>query len=189
MIFPGQKKGEYIEFVFRKHWIVHVRAILHFMVIGVNPTLLLFFVLSKFDAISDKYYPLLIMFVCTYIAFAMQYSLIKWLNDDLDFLIITNERVIDITQIDFLSRDTSECTLDQIQDVIGEVIGIIGTLFNCGTVHIHTANDNAIFDLDVLSDPLRAASMILSFVKKGKAYRDYKKHSMGFKERILSLFK
>ena len=188
MIFPGQKKGEYVEFIFRKHWIVHIRAFLLFWVIGITPATAFIFTVAHLTASKGEYFSLAIIFTLSYLSTALQYALIKWLNDDLDFLVVTNERVIDITQINFLNRDVSECTLDQIQDVQGEINGFLGTMLEYGTIQVHTANDTAIFDIDTVAQPLRSASMILEFVKKGKAYHDYRGHAKSFKEKIFSLF-
>lgn len=188
--FPGQRPQERVEYVFRRHWIIHLIALARFFFVGVLPTMGIFY-LASYLAKSD-FYPLLIAFALLLLVFAIQYSLVAWINDDLDFLVVTNERVIDITQISLLERENAEADLRQIQDVSGKTKGILGTVLNYGDVFVRTANDISVFDLHTVAHPAETASQILDYVKKGeveKIQHYYKREGKTLKEKINRVIK
>lgn len=60
-------------------------------------------------------------------------------NYFLDQWIVTNERIIDINQIDFWNREISSLFLSRIQNVETEIDGFFHTLFGFGTVSVESA--------------------------------------------------
>lgn len=55
---------------------------------------------------------------------------IIWSNSELDFLIITNKKIIALKQISFLNREQIEIDFNKIQEIKSRVAGILPTLFN-----------------------------------------------------------
>ncbi len=188
--FPGQRNGEKVEMILRKHWIIHVYALLRFLFIGIAPALIMVFLISRFMHSGNGFFDLSLAFLFAFLSFTLLYSLICWLNDDLDIVVVTNERVIDITQVTLLDRDTSEASLRQIQDVKGQIKGILGTILTFGTISVRTANDISVFELDHVHRPILNSSKIMSYIKTGayiKVRKDesYKKHLQSSRKRIL----
>ena len=65
---------------------------------------------------------------------------ISWSDHWLDAWIITTERVIDIEQHGFFTREVSSFPLEKIQDVTYTISGIIPTWLHFGNVRIQTAS-------------------------------------------------
>jgi hypothetical protein len=161
--FPGQKKSEEIIFILRKCWLSKFFAIIRFSFIGLLPIgLLIWAFVAYFEEVNN----VMVFLLVAWLVFAIQYSFISWTNDELDLIIVTNERVIDITQVDFLNYNIQEAPINQIQDVKGEVRGFWGTIFHVGTIAISTANQRANLEIDMIRDPMLSARRILDSVKK-----------------------
>lgn len=165
--FPGQKKGEEVYFVLKKHWIVHVVAIIRLLILSIAPFLIYYLVVNRF-LFEVFFYNSFLAMGFVYLALSVQYSFVKWFNDVLDFILITNQRLVDITQITLFHRNTSEARLEHIQDASGEIKGFFGTIFDYGNLHIRTANDASVFDLDYVPAPTDQASRIIDFIREGK---------------------
>lgn len=169
--FPGQKNNEKIRFVLRKNWLVDFAATIKLLIIGILPPILAISLSMIFisDHSSSLFYAI-ISLALFYFAFAIQYTHISWMNDELDLIVVTNERIIDITEVNFLAHNTVEAPLNQIQDVRGEINGFMGTLFRYGTIKIYTANHTAILELDSVTEPMLAARRILDHIH-GRRHR------------------
>jgi len=200
--FPGKKRNEVVKFVFRKHWIIHLWALLRFFFIGFSPIILfLMLTLKFFKDFSDKNFLFIIVFLIFLLIFALQYAYITWINDELDIIIITNERIVDITQVTFLNRNIAEAPLVQIQDVKGIVKGLLGTVLHFGTIRITTANQKTTLDIDTVPNPIEISRDILSYVQatvRGKkiknlnrpsnlTLKDFEKASLKTKQKIKQL--
>lgn len=91
-------------------------------------------------------------------------------NYFLDQWIITNERVIDINQKSFWSREVSSLFLDRVQDVETDITGFFHTLFGFGTVTIESAGPQVgVVRMTGLSHPTTVRDLVLSEV--GKLHR------------------
>ena len=66
---------------------------------------------------------------------------IKWTDYYLDVFILTDRRVIYITQKGLFSRRIATSRLDRVQDVSAEVTGMMPTFLNYGDVHVQTAGE------------------------------------------------
>ena len=80
----------------------------------------------------------------------------------MDEWIITNERIIDINQRDFWSRDVSSVLLVRVQDVESDVSGLFHTLFGFGRVTVESAGADATKTcMKGLSNPRRVRDLIM----------------------------
>ena len=164
--FPGQRKNEQIRFVLRKNWVIHFFALARTLFFAVLPVAFLISVLNLFaENFPQSSLHFLLSISIFIFVFILQFLLTTWMNDELDLLVVTDKRVIDITEIDFLHRNISEAPLSQVQDVKGEIHGFWGTIFRFGKVKIFTANHTAIFEIDRISRPLLRSRKILDFVQ------------------------
>lgn len=167
MKFPGQQEHEKIEFLVRKHWIIDVKVMLFIFLLYVLPAM---FFLSAIIIYWPDFFgtwsgPITIIFLI-YLLFAGLGLYIKWLNEELDLMVVTNLRIINLDQVGFMERTVSEASLMQIQDVKGVEKGMLNNLFNCGSLQIRTAADKAVFNIDNIPYPFRTARDILALMDK-----------------------
>jgi hypothetical protein len=163
--FPGQRPDEKILMVIRKHIIVYIRIVLSFLMVVTVPLLI-------FYSIWFRYYPAeqnpglnaaIGLFVCAYILFGLLLACIAWINEEFDLFILTNERLIDITQVTILKRTVASTPLNQIQDATSDITGIFQTILNYGNLEIQTAaGDASAFQIDRVPDPALLAREILN---------------------------
>ena len=87
-------------------------------------------------------------------------------------IIVTNERIINHDQVDFLHRQISETNLQQIQDIKGSERGLLGNIFHFGIMEVRTAADVVVFKLHDAINPFENARKILDirdkFIKDSK---------------------
>ena len=79
--------------------------------------------------------------------FVIDFIFIGWLDYYLDMVVVTNERIVFVTQNALFSRKISELNMEQIQDVTSNVQGFFPTFFNFGEVLIQTAGERENFSL------------------------------------------
>lgn len=171
MNFPGKQPNEIVMMVVHKHVIVHIRVILIFIVSSIIP-------IAIFISFWSRHFPLnsggtasIVGYLGAglYFLYSLAILLIAWLNEEFDIFIITNHRLIDITQVSFLKRTVAITPLTQIQDVTSSVQGVLGTILNYGRVNIETASGNAnAFNMDHVPDPALVARKILSLTEKSR---------------------
>ena len=166
-LFPGQQENEEICMILRPHWMVFL---VKFIVWLLFVAILLFT-----DWAINKYLPILntapyLDYVnlakSVYFMFLILGLLILWVMYYLDIQIITNERVVDITQVSLLHRTVSELHLSRIEDVTAEVDGIFGTFLDYGNVYVQTAGETERFTFDRVPNPTRVEKMILDLYEQ-----------------------
>jgi len=160
--FPGQKKGENIKILVRKHWMIDIKVGAVFMILAVIPLAAYLSGLIALwpDQLNSAFWLTLLVFI-VYIMVAMLISYIKWQNEELDVIIVTNERVIGHDQVDFFHKTISETNIAQVQDVKGIEKGFLGTIFHYGRLEVQTAADKIAFSIDHVPRPYQLARQIL----------------------------
>ena len=159
------RPGESIEYVLHRHWITlaytggYTALLVILLIVG------MVFHGSITAVIPGPLFTLLM------VAFAMVFTLfiyVYWVDNELDFYIVTNERIIAIEQLSFLNRTVRECSLDQVQEVNGFAKGLLENLLNFGSVTIRTASDTSEFKMDIAPQPLEHARIILNLIQEYK---------------------
>jgi hypothetical protein len=160
--FPGQQEGEEIYLLVREHWMVFFLRFLSWLIFA---AILLFS-----DWAIGKYAPALQNAPCVtyvnlvksvYLMFLMLGLLIMWVIYYLNVQIITNQRVVDITQNSLLHHTVSELHLSRIEDVTAETMGVFGTLLDYGNVYVQTAGETERFVFSCVPNPNRVEKLIL----------------------------
>jgi len=167
--FPGQRPDEKILMVIRKHVIVYIRIIAAFLLTVVTPLLIFLSIwFSYYPFTANKNLGIAIgLFACIYILFGLLLACIAWINEQFDLFILTNERLIDITQVTILKRTVSSTPLKHIQDATSDVSGIFQTILNYGNLEVQTAAGSAsVFQIDRIPDPAFVARAILNHVRE-----------------------
>ncbi len=167
MRFPGQHEGEKIEFLVRKHWIMDVKIAVVVLMLCIIPAMILVSAIFAYwpDFFSGGRTILTLIFL-VYLMYAFLIIYIKWLNEELDLIIITNKRVINLDQVTFMERTVSESNLNQIQDVKGIEKGVLSNLLHYGNLEIHTASHKRVFFIENIPNPFGTAKRLLEIRNK-----------------------
>jgi hypothetical protein len=168
-LFPGQQSDEKVYLVVREHWfILMFKVAIWFLFIGM---------LFAFDYFSARYLPALleepyIYYVqvlkdifLLYIVYAL---FILWTLYHLSYQIVTNQRVVDVTQASIFNHSVSELHLINIEDVTAETKGLVGTIVGYGNVYIQTAGTKEHFVFNNVPAPDKVAKLILDLYQKEK---------------------
>lgn len=169
--FPGRQPDEKVLMVIRKHPIVYIRTGLVFLVAAILPLavfLILWssnFPLSQGGTVNVLGY----LGASLYFLYSLALLVVSFINDEFDLFILTDHRLIDITQVSFLKRTVATTPLNQIQDTSSDIHGILGTVLNFGSVEVQTAAGLASsFTIDNVPDPALVARTILNEVEVRK---------------------
>jgi len=167
--FPGQREGEEVLAVIRKHTIVFIKIIVVFTLIIIVPLALFLMFWFKFYPIADHYQGGIIVeiFISLIFLYGLLFTCLRWINEEFDVFILTNERLIDITQISFFQRTVTSTPLDHITDTTGIINGFIPTILQYGDLTVQTAGSKAadIF-IDHIHDPEAVGRLILDWAHK-----------------------
>lgn len=168
MHFEDQHEGEKVIMVIRKHFVAYAKVALIFLIIFVFPVILLFLALPNFQgAISSDAFWITGAFSCIYLLYGLALLLVMWINEAFDIFILTNERLVDVTQVNFFQRTTTTTPLNQIQDTTSNVKGLFRTVLNYGDVGVKTAAGSAsMFFIDSVPRPDKVAESILLEARK-----------------------
>ncbi len=166
-LFPGQQADEEVMIVVREHWLVFFLR------------LLTWFMFAAFLMLGDwainHYAPILrtspyVSYVnlvkSVYLMFLVLGLLIVFVMYYLNIQVVTNKRIVDITQISLLHHTVSELHLSRIEDVTAEVSGIFGTFLDYGNVYIQTAGETERFTFNKIPNPQRIEKLILDLYEQ-----------------------
>jgi hypothetical protein len=164
--FDDQFDDEEVLYVFRKHPIVMRKGLVYGMaawLIGPVYTLILTFVYAN----NPAKYPSMTFFFLSFLASVVIGSLILlpfWIGWYFSVFIITNQRLIQITQKGLFHRSVVDMGLGQIQMVNYEVAGLQETLLGFGTIMMQTfVGDLVIHDVH---HPAKTQKRILEILRQ-----------------------
>ncbi len=181
--FTGQKDGEQVLLMLRRHWITFLAPLSLTLVIFIVPLLAWLFFFPQLNLVTLSTETLLLgAAIWTFLAFI--FGLINFLDWYLDIYLVTNMRVIDITQNGLFHRKVGETTLDHVQDVIYDINGIIPTIFNYGDVKIHTAGPSGDIDFEQVHAPQEVQRYLL---KEVDDYKETKAEKIATPEDLLNM--
>jgi len=153
------KAGEKILFEVRRHWFVIVSesaliallALMPFIALGASSTVHLS---------TQLFY--VILFLCAgWLLTLWSVFFIIWTNYYLDVWIITDQRIIDIEQLNLFNRVVSEFRLDRVQDITIKVNGLIATILGFGDIHVQTAGEMEKFLIKSAPKPYEVKDKII----------------------------
>ncbi len=137
--------GEMALRVERAHWFVVVIRVLAHVILAVAPVVLI--------VLAEMFVPSLLgyldngngiramvrLVMSLYYFFLWFFVFYEWLDYYLDVWIVTNHRIIEVTQRGFFNHELSELHLNRIQDMTLITKGFFSTFLDFGDVHIQTA--------------------------------------------------
>ena len=130
MIFDGQREGEEVQFVFRRHFLTAKSGVIFLILmimIGVGLTLLW----PNNIMIFETFLALILVGVLGFL-----YSYMLWY---FSIYIVTNQRIRQISQRGLFKKSVVDLGLDKIQSISYGVSGIRARLMGYGTIVIQTA--------------------------------------------------
>lgn len=130
MIFDGQREGEEVQFVFRRHFLTVKSGVIFLILmimIGVGLTLLW----PNNMMIFEVFLALILVGVLGFL-----YSYMLWY---FSIYIVTNQRIRQISQRGLFKKSVVDLGLDKIQSISYGVNGIRAGLMGYGTIVIQTA--------------------------------------------------
>ena len=130
MIFDGQREGEEVQFVFRRHFLTAKSGVIFLILmimIGVGLTLLW----PNNMMIFESFLALILVGVLGFL-----YSYMLWY---FSIYIVTNQRIRQISQRGLFKKSVVDLGLDKIQSISYDVSGIRAGLMGYGTIVIQTA--------------------------------------------------
>jgi uncharacterized membrane protein YdbT with pleckstrin-like domain len=168
---PRQAPGERIEIFLKRHWFIFVAKVLFHLVLFVLP--LIFYYYTSEDLyvryISEISKAIFILAVSVYYLSIWLFFSASFINDFLDYWIVTNNRIININQKGLFARTVGELKLARIQDVTSEVQGFIPTFLHYGNIYIQTAGTRQRFIFKQVPNATQVAQDILHLVEKYKS--------------------
>lgn len=163
--------GETTVVVIRKHWIIFVLRSLLIVLGMIAPLVVYAFIPAEaLNAVAGIISGAWALFAyMLFVLFLWFVIFIDFTTYHLDVWVVTNRRIIDIEQRTLFSRDTTTLMLEKIQDATVEVRGLLATIFNFGTLIIHTAGENPDIVIHYASDPIRSKDKILACEREAVA--------------------
>lgn len=168
-LFPNQKDDETISLVVREHWFHLFLKILVWIFFAAA--------LVLFNRFAQAYVPTILegtqgkvtlLFTQVYTLFLVLSLFLIFNFYYLSLQIITNVRIVEISQEGLFSHTISELNVDKIEDVTSQVNGIFGTIFNYGDVIIQTAGKEEHFIFESVPNPSQIEKVVLDLYESAK---------------------
>ncbi|HEY4521834.1 MAG TPA: PH domain-containing protein [Candidatus Paceibacterota bacterium] len=143
-LYPNEK----ILMVVHKHWIAFFSKIIIVAILLMAPAVFLGFI-SNANGINSETIIYIKFFAINYLMIIILVAFLFWMDHYLDLWIITTERVIDVEQHGLFRRETSEFSVDKVQDITVEVPHMLATFLKYGNLRIQTAGERSFTIKDV----------------------------------------
>ena len=161
--------GEHVVLQVRKHWFLFVTELLPYAIIALLPFVAPKFLtlapsLAGYATLFDLSTPvsrtvvgiwLLIVWTGAWGAFTKYY---------LNLWVLTSQRIVNIKQRRFFSREVSSLFLSRIQDVTTDVHGILYSLLGIGNIKAQTAAEDVEFVMYGIPRPEQMRDLIMKYV-------------------------
>jgi hypothetical protein len=102
-----------------------------------------------------------ILLASIYYMSVLLFFIVWWMDYYFDILYVTNERLVDTEQRGLFDRVISEQSLLRVQDVTGEIKGILPTAFGYGDVIVQTAGAAEQFIIKNIPNPHEVARRVM----------------------------
>jgi hypothetical protein len=155
ILFETQIEKEEIILLLRRHPITNLSWILIAILMCLAPFLLRFFPFFEFMPPRFQFIGVLMWYLLV-IAFVLEQFLGWYFN----VYFITDERLVDVDFISLIYKEISDAAIDKIQDVSFKMGGILGMMFNYGTVYIQTAAERPKFEFEDVPDPALVSKVL-----------------------------
>ncbi len=166
--------GEFLVLQSRKHWLLFLGELLPFAILAILPFALPN-ILSLIPAFSN-YAELFIYNTPTMRAVLGVWLLLTWTSAYgaftryfLNAWVLTSQRIVNIKQRQFFSREVSSLFLSRIQDVTTDVAGFIPSLIGIGDIKVQTAAEEVEFVMRGIPRPYHMRNLIIKYIPEEDA--------------------
>ena len=170
-LFPSQLDDETIYLVVREHWF---HLTLKLIVWAFFAMLLVLFERAGQANIPQLFQgvwgQITLLFIQIYTLMLVMSLFLIIVIYYLNIQIITNLRVVDVSQEGLFSHTISELHIDKIEDATSQTNGLLGTIFNYGDVFVQTAGTVERFDFHNVPDPVAIEKMVLDLYEKNSNF-------------------
>lgn len=158
--------GEYVVAQVRRHPLLFIFESL-FLVFFIIVPLIIFAFLSGFGQyLNGEVFYLFTFFYSLILIFVLISFMTIFTNFYLDILIITSEKIIDIDQKRFFSREVATLMLENIEDIKVNVDGIIPSFLDYGDMTIQTSAEAREFVIKGIPHPDETKRLIFDLHSK-----------------------
>ena len=160
-LFPAQEESELVLDIIRKHWYTYI--IFWFVTFIMSMPIIIgsYLWFNGTITLSPILESALILLVPTYLLSILGLLIYGFVDYYLDVYIVTDRRIVDISQNGLFKRNISELNLRQIQDVNATVQGFAATLLHFGDLYIQTASETPNFVFQSIPHPYEISKKIL----------------------------
>lgn len=170
-----QKSYEKIIIVRRRHPITFVPYIIFFLILLTAPFGVYWLVSNSS---LNQFFQNQTGFIVSILAASLYYLscylffYTNFVTFHLDLWIVTNDRLLDISQTGLFHRTVAELDLYQIQDASSEVNGFFPSLFNYGNISLQTAGEIPKFTFKNVSNPNQLREQVLQLAAEDKKFHE-----------------
>ncbi|GHU08251.1 hypothetical protein FACS189431_4180 [Alphaproteobacteria bacterium] len=135
--FPGQREGEKLLFVFRRH------------IISMRKGLFALIILSVLGFVPYAIVPTnqtLLWIGLGAVALGLLVLFYHWISWYFSYYIVSNERLRQNRQTGLFKKSVVEVGLDKIQSAVMNTPGLFGSMFGYGTIALHTQVGDLVID-------------------------------------------
>ncbi len=161
--------GEHVVLQVRKHWFLFLIELLPYAVLAIIPFTLTRFLelvppLAPYASFFSFSTPLARMALGVWLLITWTSAWGTFTKYYLNVWILTSQRIVNIKQRRFFSREVSSLFLSRIQDVTTDVSGVIFSLLGIGTIKVQTASQEVEFIMKDIPRPEMMRDLILKYV-------------------------
>lgn len=165
--------GEHVVLEARKHWFIFFLQLLPYAILAVFPFALpklLPFAppLAPYAAMLDYHTPVMRVALGIWLLTAWTLAWSAFTRYFLNLWVLTNQRIVDIKQRGYFSRQVSSLFLNRVQDVTSDVQGILSSLLGIGKITVQSAGAVDEFHMYGIPRPEQMRDVILKYVSTEK---------------------
>jgi hypothetical protein len=161
--FHGREKDEDIVLIVRSHWIMYFPFLLVALVVISLP--LIFQMMSSTFTDSIVLF-LALFFSCLTISLTIAiYAFVRWFYG---VNIVTDKRILDLDFTSVVSHSLAEARLRKIEDITHKQNGVLGSIFDIGTVYFQTAGATPEIEFDNIPRPRDVQKIVYQLLESKK---------------------
>lgn len=154
--FETQHEKEKILMVLRQHPVVNLRWLAVTAALLLGP-LLISPIFPFFRFLPERFVFFLNL---GWLMLVLAYVIESFLGWYYNLYIITDERLIDVDFYSLIYKSVSETKLDKIEDVTATTAGVLGAMFDYGSITIQTAAEQREFELGSVPHPAKVTKFL-----------------------------
>ena len=161
--------GEHVVKQARKHWFLFLAELLPFALLAIIPFTLPNFLrltppLAHYAVFFTVQMPLMRAALGIWLLVSWTGAWSAFTRYFLNAWVLTNERIVDIKQRGYFSREVSSILLNRVQDVTTDVRGVLPSLLNIGDINVQSAGAVDKFHMHGIPQPEQMRDLILKYV-------------------------